>query len=189
VAEWLRRWIAPGVGIALAVYALGIAIAHQARHTYPATGPRALEDTLPKEIALGTFLASSRGPLSDMLGHGWYGIEPGSARWSAGLSSALTLPEQDISVDFDLRLRLLAAADGEHDTNPTRVLLNGHELALLDVAVNRVSDYVVHLPASVHQGYSMLLVLTYSFAVQPNANDTRNIAVRLEGIELQRAEH
>ncbi|MEY4545593.1 MAG: hypothetical protein RL685_1788 [Pseudomonadota bacterium] len=184
---WLRRWLMPGVGIAMAIYALGIVIAQQRAHTYPAIAPRALEDTLPKEMALDTFLESSKRPLNELLGHGWYGIEPGSGRWSAGLSSDLTIPEQSISVDLDLRLRLLAASDGEHATNPTRVLLNGRELALLDVAVNRMSDYVVRLPASMHQGYSMLVVLSYSFAVQPRAEDSRHIAIQLEGIELRRA--
>ena len=185
--EWVRHRIGPGVGIAMGVYALVIVTAHQRHHAYPATGPLPLEDTLPKEIPLRTFLPSGESRVGDMLGHGWYGNEPGSGRWSAGLSSELTLPEQDINVDLDLRLRLLAAADQEHDTNRTRVLLNGHELALLDVAVDRVSDYVVRLPAAVHQGYSMVLVFTYSFAVQPSAQDTRNIAVQLKGFELRRA--
>jgi hypothetical protein len=172
--------------IALAVYAFAIAFVQQRNHIYPAAGPRAPEDTRPKEMPLGTFLASDRPPLSDMLGHGWYGVETGSGRWSAGLSSELTLPEQDVGVELELRLRLLAAGDGEHATNPTRIVLHGRELAELDVAVNVVSDYVVRVPAAAHQGYPILLVLDYSFAVQPSPQDSRNIAIRLEGLELRR---
>ncbi|HVZ36212.1 MAG TPA: hypothetical protein VG963_27480 [Polyangiaceae bacterium] len=182
----LARWFVRGVMVALSAYALTISIIHQVHHTYPAVGPRALEDTRPKQIQLGTFLRGDRAPLSDMLGHGWYGIESGTGRWSAGLSSELTLPEQDVGVDLELRLRLLAAADGEHSTNPTRVVLHGRELAELDVRINVVSDYVVRVPAGAHQGYPLLLVFDYSFAVQPSPQDPRNIAIRLEGLELRR---
>lgn len=187
-AAWLRRWAAVLVSSALILYACSVVVLQQAQHMYPAMVPPVLEDRRPKWIALDTFFPSDRLPLRDLVGHGWYGVEPGLGRWSAGLSSTLVLPQQARNLDLDLHLVIMAAADGRHASNSTTVSLNNQPLGVLEVATDEESDYIVRIPASVHRGYPMLIVLAYSFAVDPEGPDDRSIALRLGGIRLEAAQ-
>jgi len=170
---------------ALAVYTLGIVIAHQVRHTYPSTRPAALEDQRVRDLPLGHWLKMPDPRLDSLLGHGWYGTESNGQRWSAGMSSVLSLPAQEPGVDLSLTLRLTAADDGEHSENRVKVSLHGKKLATLDVAVNQVAEYKVRVPKEAHQGYPILLTLSYEFAVQPSYSDSRAIAVQLHGLRLR----
>lgn len=175
-------WLAT---IGLLVYALGILVVNRVRHTYWSTRPLALEDVRGRELSFDAVLEVSDAQVDGVLGHGWYALEGGGIRWSAGLSSVLALPAQDVEADLTLVLRLVAVGDGENSHNRIRVVCNAHELGVLDVKVNSSDDYSIHLPASVHQGYPAIVTLNYSFAVQPSGTDQREIAVRLMALTLK----
>ncbi|HKO93718.1 MAG TPA: hypothetical protein VJU61_21340 [Polyangiaceae bacterium] len=192
-SNWFRRGIDALLGrratwaatAALAAYALGVVIAHQVRHTYPSTRPPPLEDQRVRELPLGQWLKMPDPRLESLLGHGWYGMESNGQRWSAGMSSVLSLPAQEPGIDLSLTLRLTAADDGEHSQNRVKVSLHGRKLATLDVDVNQVKEYKVRVPRDAHQGYPILLTLSYEFSVQPSYSDSRAIAVQLLGLRLR----
>ena len=170
---------------ALAIYSLGIVFWSQIQHTYPTSHPPALEDLRTRSLPLHTPLRMPDSRVEGMFGHGWYGIESDGLRWSAGLSSTLMLPAQEPDVDLVLGLQLIAASDGTHPYNQVSVVLNGHELGILNVVVDRVEPYEVALPANIHQGYAALLTLNYEFTVQPSPSDQRDIAVRIMSLTLE----
>jgi len=169
----------------IAAYTLGILVANQLEHTYPSTKPLALEDQRARELPLDQWLNMPDPRLNSLLGHGWSGEEANGQRWSAGMSSVLSLPAQEPGHDLTLTLKLSAASDDVHRHNELRVSLHGRDLATLEVAVNRVADYEVPLPREAHQGYPILLILSYAFSVQPSPSDQRAIAVQLHGLRLR----
>ncbi len=170
--------------IVIVIYTLGILVFQQAQYAYRSSRPRALEDQRTRHLPLGSVLTMPDPRLDSMLGHGWYGVEADGLRWSAGMSSVLSLPPREPDMDLSLTLRLLAASDGEHSSNRVLVHLHGHEVARLDVAVDQSRNYQVALPSSLHQGYPILLILSYEYSVQPNFTDLRDIAVRLLELRL-----
>lgn len=175
-------WLATG---GLLAYAFGIAVVNRARHMYAPTRPLALEDTRTHALPFNELLAATDARVEALFGHGWYGLEPGGVRWSAGLSSVLALPAQDVETNLTLSLRLVAAWDGDHSQNSTRIFCNGNELDPLNVKMKAPDDYSIHVPASVHQGYPIIVTLNYEFTVQPSGNDQRDVAVRLLALMLE----
>jgi hypothetical protein len=188
-----RRWLDALLGrkatllltAAIATYTLGVIVAHQVRHQYPSTKPLPLEDQRVRSLPLGQWLEMPDPRLNSMLGHGWSGEESNGQRWSAGMSSVLSLPAQEPGVDLTLSLKLSAASDEVHPHNQVRVSLHGRKLATLQVAVDQVAQYEVRLPSEAHQGYPILLVLSYEFSVRPGPSDARAIAVQLQALRLR----
>lgn len=142
--------------------------------------------TVPEETWMNVGVSAFGG----IYGYGWSGLENGEHgqwRWSDGHSATLAFPKQPVDKAALLTLRLQGAQVGDRKAGPVTVMVNGTVVETLHLEA-AIQEYPVVIPAEVHRGLPIIVVLGIEETIQPKefgiGDDTRQLGAAIYGVKI-----